>query len=116
MPHNTADYDAPLLKTTVTVTTHHLFLSWLDNFYFILRMALLVLALSFIYQVFSCIELKPMPTERLYAVDPDAPTHVWVPVFQWTCWKHAWVGKYPTSALWILGATIGLAWLHRKRR
>ncbi|ORZ25954.1 hypothetical protein BCR42DRAFT_401283 [Absidia repens] len=80
MPHNTADYDAPLLKTTVTVTTQHLFLSWLDSFYLILRKALLVLALSFIYQVFSCIELKPMPTERLYAVDPDAPTHVWVPV------------------------------------
>lgn len=60
--------------------TWWLVIIYLDRFYFMLKKASLFLALSVIYQAFSCTELQPMPTERLYAVDPDAPTHVWVPV------------------------------------
>lgn len=35
---------------------------------------------SWVYKVYSCIDLKQMPTERLYAVDPGAPINVWIPV------------------------------------
>ncbi|KAI8083164.1 uncharacterized protein BX664DRAFT_317151 [Halteromyces radiatus] len=115
IPQNTGDYDEPFLPARLSSRSFSL-QSWLEYIRSILRTILLMMMIYLGYQIFACTELQPMPTERLYAVDPGAPTHVWIPVFQWTCWRHTWMGRYPSVTLWITGTIIGLYWMHWKRR
>ncbi|KAI8337659.1 hypothetical protein BC941DRAFT_470547 [Chlamydoabsidia padenii] len=112
---NTSDWDTPVTKQIPVLTPAPRPCHWPGGIRLMMKIILWFSLISWVYKVYSCVDLKQMPTERLYAVDPGAPINVWIPVFQWTCWKQGWFGNYPTSTLWIIGTTIGLYWLHWKR-
>ncbi|KAI8333307.1 hypothetical protein BC941DRAFT_434362 [Chlamydoabsidia padenii] len=112
LPQNTGDNDR--VETIPTSNIHELN-PWSDYFLFALWVIFLAMLSSWVYQVIYCTNIKYMPTDRL-SVDPGGPSYVYIPVFQWTCWRQTWMGMHPTSALWITGFGIALYWLYLKRR
>ncbi|ORZ08079.1 hypothetical protein BCR42DRAFT_425167, partial [Absidia repens] len=68
------------------------FLSFIDRPRSGLRTGLVVVLFAFTaYQFFPyCVELQTLPTELLCTEDPDAPTYVWIPVFQWSSCRYDW--------------------------
>ncbi|SAM01382.1 hypothetical protein [Absidia glauca] len=76
---NTSDWDTPS-QPKVSISNPPRSFSWPESIQLVLKCLLWLSFFSWVYKVYSCIDLKQMPTERLYAVDPGAPINVWIPV------------------------------------
>ncbi|CAO3599268.1 unnamed protein product [Absidia cylindrospora] len=130
LPENTADYDEPrtilLASTPLLDTPYYPYYNSAtprttaasqsqaspDPPRLALRIGLGLVLFSFIvYQTFPyCVELQVLPAERLCTGDPDAPTYVWIPVFQWSSCQCDW------TALLFITIIAVLCWLLLKGR